>query len=64
MGLQEAESITLREISFQFGVSDHYARKIRKAAKNWAENFPRFAEIMKSYRSDSEKGDRRSGIKN
>lgn len=64
MGLMEAESITLREISYVLGVSDHYARRIRAVAKNWGDHFPKFSEIMKDYRSDSEKGDRRSGIKN
>lgn len=62
MGLMEAESITLREIAFTLGVSDHYARRIRSVAKNWCEHFPRFSEIMKDYRSDSEKGDKRSHL--
>lgn len=63
MGLKDAESITLREISFTLGVSDHYARLVRKAAKEWIPNFPRYAAIMKGYRSDSEKGDYRSAMK-
>ncbi len=63
MGLKDAESITLREISFSLGVSDHYARKIRKAAKEWRSNLPRYVEIMRGYRSDSEKGDPRSAMK-
>lgn len=62
MGVREAERITLREISFELGVSSYYARQIKEVAKNWKEHLSRFIDIMREYRTDSEKKDKRSEI--
>lgn len=63
MGLKDTCRITLREISCELGVSEYYARRIKEIAKNWFEYFGAYQDIMKRYRSDSEKKDQRSDVR-
>lgn len=63
MGLSDTRKITLREISYELNVSEHYARKIKEIAKNWHDYYWQFKEIMKNRKSDSEKKDKRSEIR-
>lgn len=60
--MREAKRITLREISYEFGVSAYYARQIKEVAKDWQAHLSRFIDIMREYRTDSEKKDHRSEI--
>lgn len=64
MGLRDTQTITLREISRDFGVSEYYARRIKEIARDRNAYLGKYIDIMKSYNGDGEKKDYRSQIRN